>query len=113
MVRVDEDGYLLYRAFHKDCLKREIDLSQYDWLKDGRKQYDKYAYYRKLKEDKDWNTLSDNSEEYAISYLFGMSAPEDNDKVYEYNDLRPLSGSAGYVLIRNGFVYSTHMTWRS
>lgn len=115
LARVDSEGYLLSRSFHKSKLTKEVDISKYTWLKFEKKtDSKKYDKFKKLFEDKEWDKIEKLGEEYWIAKLYNpYYKMQDDDKVYEYDDIGVLSGSAGYLLIRNGYVTSVYSTRRS
>lgn len=113
-MKTDEKGFLLTRSIHKGCLRDQVDISIYlDWLKDYRKKFDKESYYHGLIKNKNWDEIQKNQEEYAIYKMFLYREYVDGDEVYKYNNIGPLSGSSGYVLIRNGLVETLYAERRS
>jgi len=113
-MHTDEKGFLLTRSIHKDCLRDRVDISSHlDWLKDNKKKWNKEVYHDNLIKNKNWDELEKISEEHAIYKLYLYRAHVDGDEVYKYDNIRPLSGSSGYVLIRNGLVETIYAEYRS
>lgn len=121
-VRVSEDGFLLQKMIHKDTLHRDID-----WVKLGiTKEYiDSQSKLRlswndpKLDFD-DKREKPDPDDEEAMDRFYVTELclpynppPDERDVFAYYNDIRALSGTAGYVRIRDGFVYGMKAVRRS
>ena len=52
-------------------------------------------------------------EEFSIRKLFEYDKVKEGDMVLYYSDMGVLSGSSGYILIRDGYVHRRRIVWRS
>jgi len=109
---LSEDGYLLQKVIHQSTLKKIIDTSYVNFEKPISKEKmlkaaDKESGERQPKEK------SVVEEYYIQQFYHAYNKPREGDIICWYDDIRPLSGTAGYVLIRDGYVYSTVVLWRS
>ena len=114
---LSEDGYLLSKRFHSSCLKETIDISKIDF---DRKRYIKKEEYLAEIDRPDYERTGHGgrrptglAETYHIQELYKYDTPKPTDIVCWYDDIGILSGSAGYVLIRDGYVWNTNTIWRS
>jgi hypothetical protein len=109
---LSEDGYLLQKVFHSKTLKEVVDISHID-LKKSISMED-------VKNDNDNNWGRDRrprkgsvTEAHCIQKLYVYREPREGDIICWYDDIGALSGSAGFVLIRDGYVIGIHALWRS
>jgi len=117
---LSEDGYLLSKVFHSKCLKKEIDISKINFEKritreEFLKEIKHPDYVRSFEESQAGRQpkIGSREESHYIHELYTYDRPKPNDIVCWYDDIGCLSGSAGYVLIRDGYVWNTKSIWRS
>lgn len=115
---LSEDGYLLSKIMSKECLKTVVDTS-------NMKLDFEIPFSKNKREDRPPECdFSDSSfagrrptgaaEEWYVQELYKYLTPKkEGDIVCWYDDIRILSGSAGYILLRDGYVISTSVVWRS
>lgn len=102
-LNLSEDGYLLSKfRVHSSKIKEVVDLKQIDFSVPGPTLED-------VKKDFDEKIIK----EYSIRQLFEYVKVKEGDIVLHYYDIQPLSGSEGYLLIRDGYVYNSRITRRS
>jgi hypothetical protein len=112
-LRLSEDGFLLAKSLHSGCLKEEIDISKIDF---DRKRYitkDEMLEENKTENYETRRPKNKVVETYHIQQLYKYDTPKPNDIVCWYDDIGVLSGSAGYILIRDGYVSNYYALWRS
>jgi len=121
-VRVSEDGYLLSKEFHKDCLVRDIDWRALNITKEYINEQSKLKLTwndPKLDfDDKRIRPKDDDQEAMDRFYITELCLPynpppDDRDQFAYYSALGPLCGDAGYVRIRDGFVWGRKMVIRA
>ncbi len=112
---LSEDRYLLRKEMPASALKEVVDISDVDLnIPVNEKEVKLYA-------KQDDAVLFDDSDKpvgvyrtYCIQQLFTYTGvPKEGDIVCWYNDLGPLCGSAGYMLLRDGYVRSTYAVIRA
>lgn len=124
---VSGDGCLLQKKFHKNCLKYVINVSNFR-IPQKNHGDESYSFYwrdnkRITKEElnSSFKTYQDiigdenpvQNEYYAQDlFQYDVFDPE-KDMLIWYDDIRALSGSAGYVHIRNGYVHDSRVVVRS
>ena len=121
-MHLSEDGYLLQKVVHKETLKRIIDVESLglteeyisEQAKLSRSGLDKNARFI----DKRVRPNLDNEFEMDRHYISEMCGgysllPDDRDVFVYYNDIQCLSGTAGYMRMRDGYVYDRIVVWRS
>ena len=118
LLKCDEEGYLLYRGMHKSKLKRRVDLKSFDWLwGDYKTQVDRINELTDEFDARKWYVDCPDTDrledEIALAKLYKYEFAKSDDRVYLYDDIGDLSGSAGYVLIRDGFILNDFITERS
>lgn len=117
----DEKGYLLQSlGIRIDHIEREIDPKalgvdeKYCWDQDQRerereKLEERYRPKRKFPE-----TQEERDRYYVAKLCEGYNPPpDDRDTFVFYSDFGALSGSSGYIRIRDGSVYGTRIYMRS
>lgn len=105
-VALSEDGHLLMRMIHQSKIKRVIDVSKIDM----KKKITAKQMVRASQKGGDDNVISDT---YNVQQLYKYVDPEENDVVVYYDDIGALSGSTGYILLREGYVYNSVLVSRS
>lgn len=115
-VEVSEDGYLLQKVFHKNTVQRFIDwkalgiteaeIREQSKLKYGPIKNGRFVDQRKLP------TTDEEMDRFCVIELCMPynPPPDDLDEFFYYNDIGALSGSAGYIRIRDGYVWGTRRT---
>lgn len=101
-VALSDDMYLLQKSIRAATIKRIVDLDKIDWD----------APFVEWKSGDEPPTL-EQMEQYAVRKLYKYDKREEDDVVVFYDDIGILSGSKGYVLIRDGYVHGTYITVRS
>lgn len=120
-VNVSEDEYLLQKVVPRDTIKRIIDWKSLGITKayidkQSKRKHDWYT--GKVDKEPEPNFNRDNQEEMDRFYVTEMClpynpAPDDRDVFVWYNDIRFLSGTAGYIRIRDGYVWGQMVVMRS
>lgn len=122
-VRTTEDGFLVQKMMHIDCIQRSIDWQKLGITKEYIDEQSKLQYSWDQK--RTMNNIDsrkkpdiDNQEEMDRFYVTELCMPynpppDDKDVFVYYNDIRALSGTAGYIRFRDGYVYGTRVVWRS
>lgn len=122
LVRVTEDGCLLIKSFPKTCIKRIIDHMSMNITKDDMNELvkQKFKFNNETLKQDDVRKRPDYNDQAAMDrfYVMDLSVPynpppDDRDIFAYYDDLGPLCGSAGYLRIRDGYVYGTRSVERS
>lgn len=109
-VEISDDGYLLSKIVHSRTVTRVID-----WKSLGitNKMIDEAARI-----GKDNHPDPDDEESMDRAYVINLCLPynpkpDDRDVFVYYNDIQALSGTAGYMRIRDGYVWGREIVWRS
>lgn len=109
-MKTSEDGYLLQKVIPKDTITRTIDWRELGITKE-------YVNEQAKLNKKDKPNLDDEkaTDKYFITEMClpYNPMPDDRDEFVYYNDIRALSGSAGYLRIRDGYVWGHKVVWRS
>jgi hypothetical protein len=120
---VTEDGFLIQKMMHKDCIKRIIDWKRLDISKEYINEQSKLSMVfdnETLKQHDKRVRPKDGTDQDAMDRFYVADLclpynpmPDDTDLFVWYNALAPLSGSAGYIRFRDGFVYGTRVIVRA
>lgn len=120
-VKVDDEGYLLSRQFHKSAIKRVIDLvalgitpeylKEQKTLSQGGWSNEKCDFIdNRVKPNID--SSQEEKDRYSISDMCMWTPPDERDVFVYYDDIYALSGAAGYARIRDGYVYGVKIVAR-
>jgi hypothetical protein len=123
-VRVTEEGFLIQKMLHKDCIKRIIDWKRLGVSEEYIDEQSKLSYefndVTVIREDKRVRPsyTDGGNDEMDRFYVADLCLPynpppDDTDLFVWYDDLGPLCGSAGYIRFRDGFVYGTRVIVRA
>lgn len=121
-VRVTEEGFLIQKMFHKDCIKRIIDWKSLGVSKEYIDEQSKLKLtWNDPKLDFDDKRIRPDYDDQEAMDRFYVTElclpynppPNDTDLFVWYDDLGPLCGSAGYIRFRDGFVYGTRVIVRA
>lgn len=125
-VRVTEEGFLIQKMLHKDCIKRIIDWKRLDvskeYITEQTKLSSNYIWTNSMMKKEDKRVLpsytdggNDAMDRFYVADLCMPynPPPDDMDLFVWYDDLGPLCGSAGYMRLRDGFVYGTRVIVRA
>ena len=115
-VRVTEEGFLIQKSLHKDCIKRIIDWKRLDVSKEYIDEQSKLSsvFDLPLLRGQDKRVLppytDGGNDEMDRFYVADLCLPYNpppagTDMFVWYDSLGPLCGSAGYIRFRDGFVY--------
>lgn len=121
-IKVSDDGYALSKVIPKSAIKRIID-----WKAIG---VTRELIEQQLKLKLTWNDSKlsfddkrikpdiDDQQAMDLFYVTELSMPynpepDEKDLFVYYNDIGPLSGSAGYIRFREGYVWGTKAVFRS
>lgn len=104
---VSDDGCLLSKSIPAKTLKYEIDLSKIDFNNPVSKEDVANNYAFKT------GGVTDKVENHFITDMYKYNKVKDGDRVFWYDNIGILSGSKGFVLIRDGYVWTTRAVWRS
>ncbi len=137
---VSKDGYLLQKVIHKDTIKEEIFVEDLDFsflptrrnfskdnptspdVSDFQGYADTYPEDRERtrnKRNKFWDDNKihgDKNKEYAwyITEIYHpYNRPKEGDRFFWYNDIGCLSGTAGIILVRDGYISAQKAIVRS
>jgi hypothetical protein len=120
---LSRDDYLLQKIVHSSTIKRTIDWHNFGITREYCREQYNLANTRKnvcdIKPiDKRERPNPDNQDEMDKFYITELChpyspMPDENDIFVWYNDIGALSGSAGYLRIRDGYVYGQKIVWRS
>jgi hypothetical protein len=120
---LSRDNYLLQKVVHSSTIQRAIDWHDFGITKEYcRKQYNLANIYDNILArrpiDKRKQPEPDNQDEMDKFYITELChpyspPPDENDIFVWYNDIVALSGTAGYLRIRDGYVYGQKIVWRS
>lgn len=100
-IALSEDGYLLSKQFHSSKIIRSIDTS---------------AMYIPTTEDrirKRFIPEPKSDDEKYVRDFYEYNDPQENDVIVYYDDIEVLSGTAGYALLRDGYVWCMRCVRRS
>jgi hypothetical protein len=113
-MKISEDGHLLMKTVPKASIRRTIDwkslgITEADIKKQSNlSKVERDGIVRKLEEQ------SDIDRYYIIDMLLPYNPPpDDRDEFVWYNDIGVLSGTAGYLRIRDGYVYGKRVVMMS
>lgn len=121
-MHLSEDGFLLQKSVHKQTLRRVIDIESLGLTEDYIREQSKLSRSgfdtNGKRIDKRIRPNPDNELEMDRHYISEMCGgygrpPDDKDVFVYYNDIQCLSGTAGYMRIRDGYVYEQAVVWRS
>lgn len=119
------DGCLLQKSFSAKSLREEILFDQLDFTGIPRTKYEPVsgtdAFEVSLLSHDDKVKLlesfkGDKKREWAfwVADMCGPYSPRRvGDRFFWYNDIGALSGSAGIVQVRDGYVWGVRAVWRS
>jgi len=119
-VRVSDDGYLLAKSVPKDSIKRIIDHMSMNITKEDMNELvrQKYKFNNDTLGQDDVRKHPDPSDQDAMDRFYVMDLaipynphPDERDIFVYYDDLGPLCGDAGYLRIRDGYVYGRKTVW--
>lgn len=111
-IQISEDGYILQKIVLKDTIKRIIDWKKFnitkEMIRDHISSTEKTTY-------PNIDTIDINQMDlyHVMNMCSPYSMPDDKDTFVYYNDIGVLSGTAGYIRIRDGYVYDRRIVWRS
>jgi len=122
-VQISEDGYLLKKVVPADKITRIIDWRalgitpltiqksaslKYDW------NVDRSMNNVDNRERPDANDLESMDRFYITELCHPYNPKPDNKDVFVfYSDIAALSGTAGYIRLRDGYVWGQKVVWRS
>jgi len=122
-VQISEDGYLLSKVIPADKITRIIDWRalgitpltiqksaslQFDW------NADRSMNNVDNRERPDPNDLESMDRFYVTELCHPYNPKPDNKDVFVfYSDIAALSGTAGYIRLRDGYVWGQLAVWRS
>ena len=117
---LSDDEYLLSKSVHKSSIKRIIDWKSLNITKETISEANKLKH-SKLDEKArfiDARKLPKNEKDMDTFYIIELCLPynpepDDRDIFLYYNDIRALSGTAGYLRIRDGYVWGSKVVMRS
>ena len=123
-INTTPDGYCLLKSFHKDQIKFIIDTTKFNiprfpefawvyWRNNKDKEISKENMIKSWEDfgGQDHNPIQD---EYYFQDILKYDSFNDATDFYAwYNDIGCLSGSAGYIFFRGGFVHATRTIIRS
>ena len=101
-LNLSQDNYLLSKEMHSSKITRIVDFKNIDFSVPGPTEED-------IKKTFDEKMI----EEFSIRKLFEYDKVKEGDMVLYYSDMGVLSGSSGYILIRDGYVHRRRIVWRS
>ena len=117
---ITEAGNLLQdTGVHKDDIKRIIDVSKLDITPEyineqSRLRHSKfdenYKFVDARKKPKYGDTLAEDRYYVSDLCLPYNPMPDDRDTFVYFDNIRALSGRAGYIRIRDGYVYGIRAT---
>ena len=118
---LSRDDYLLQKVVHSSTIKRVIDWHNFGITREYcREQFNLKYTNESLSKTKDNRKQPDpdNQEVMDKYYITDLCLPynpppDERDIFVWYNDIRALSGTAGYLRIRDGYVYNQIAVWRS
>lgn len=108
-VKTSDDGHLLMQSVRKSCIERVIDWKTLGITKDYiREQFLLGEVKRKEALCNYEDHPSDDRDRYFVAEMCMPynPPPDDRDMFVWYDDTGVLSGTAGYLRIRDGYVYS-------
>ena len=122
-MKTSENGYLLRLVVHKDTIKRVVDVSTLNITPEYIKEQCDLKYGstkgsigRTLDNRERPNIdIQEHMDRYYITDLCMPynPPPDEHDVFVYYNDICALSGTAGYIRIRDGYVWGQSVVWRS
>lgn len=105
-IRVTDDGYLLAKSYNYKKITRIIDFESLGITEETVKKFNKDEFTKQNK----FYDLQKNQKLRDYFYITIMlkyyKFPDELDIFVYYDDIGILSGSAGYLRIRDGYVYS-------
>lgn len=112
---LSEDRWLLMKTIPAKCLKEVVDISDVDFVN--------IVHEKEVKDSVVTENVGGSSVPPAPGlfkthmiqklYEYHGRTPKEGDIVCWYNDIGMLSGSAGYLLLRDGYVENQVAIWRS
>ncbi|MDR3503054.1 MAG: hypothetical protein P4L79_10795 [Legionella sp.] len=121
-VRVSDDGCLLMKSVPKNTIKRVVDHMAMNITKEDMNELvrQKYKFNNETLGQDDVRKRPDYNDRDACDrfYVMDLSVPynplpDERDIFVYYDDLGPLCGSAGYLRIRDGYVYGNRIVSRA
>lgn len=120
---LSQDNYLLQKVVSSQTIQRLIDHKKFNITRDYCTEQLKLKYtHGKTICDKDIDKRKqpdpNDQDEMDKFYITEMCLsynppPDDRDIFVWYNDIRALSGTSGYLRIRDGYVYAKKVIWIS
>ena len=121
-IKISDDGYALSKVIPKTAIKRIIDWKALGVTKEYIDQQTKLKLFwndnklnfadNRIIPDIDDQTAMDSFFVTELSMPYNPE-PDEKDMFVYYSDLGPLSGSAGYIRFREGYVWGTKEVFRS
>ena len=120
---LSRDDFLLQKIVHSSTIKRVIDWSNFGITPEYCREQHNLANTRTnvwdmTPTDKRKQPEPDNQDEMDKFYVTELChpygpRPGERDIFVWYNDIKALSGTAGYLRIRDGYVYNQIAVWVS
>ena len=112
-IKINEDGYLLHKSYHKSKIIRVIDWKEMNITDKEIRDYSSKSMDKNFKgPNHDDEAAMDRFHVIILSLPYNPP-PDERDVFVYYNDIGVLCGRAGYMRIRDGYVYGEKVVMMS